>query len=574
MLREDFSEIFGYLACNADSCSINTNGTLITPKVARLLKYPGTKLVSLYGANARVHDYITRNPGSFDLMISGLRYLKEAGVDFIVNIIPLKSNYHQFKQMLGLAESLSKYQQIGAAWLWFSAQGDSARNREIARQRLTPKARLKLDLPDVAYEDWTNNRNGCEHCSSEIKKRSSFACVDELNFFYINPYGKMTVCCLMQDPKMYYDLRKGSFKQGWEDFIPSRFSGPDKSREYRNNCGSCTLRQDCSWCPVFGYLEHSRFSAKVEYLCRQAKQRRQYKSDWRAAHRRYYKIANLTIQLDSDRPITKNTFQNKFKSFRSSQPGKDVVYIRHSFHLPDIKKEFLTKRVYQKTPWSIYRYGDSWIYLRIPAGLKNSKIIQVAVFNNNYTRGWIYSSPEGTFLKDNSRSLTFMTTDQIFLAQILANRQGCFFHSCGVNLNQQGLLFPGCSGAGKTTLARMLKARAEILCDDRIILRAQGSGFKIYGTWSHGELAEISANCAPLKAILFLVKSDRNRILPISSKKEKIARLLGCLVRPLATVDWWGKSISLIKKVAAEVPCYVLEFDRSGEIVDLLQKLR
>ncbi|MCK7525090.1 MAG: hypothetical protein MZV64_49535 [Ignavibacteriales bacterium] len=40
--------------------TLNTNGTLITPAIARLLRRTGTKLVALYGATAAVHDAVTR----------------------------------------------------------------------------------------------------------------------------------------------------------------------------------------------------------------------------------------------------------------------------------------------------------------------------------------------------------------------------------------------------------------------------------------------------------------------------------------------------------------------------------
>jgi MoaA/NifB/PqqE/SkfB family radical SAM enzyme len=47
MLRPDFPEIFDYLTKKAISYTLNTNGTLITPAIARLLKWKGSKLVAL-----------------------------------------------------------------------------------------------------------------------------------------------------------------------------------------------------------------------------------------------------------------------------------------------------------------------------------------------------------------------------------------------------------------------------------------------------------------------------------------------------------------------------------------------
>ena len=48
MLRPDFTEIFDYITCKAVSYSINTNGTLITPAIARKLKLKGTKMIALW----------------------------------------------------------------------------------------------------------------------------------------------------------------------------------------------------------------------------------------------------------------------------------------------------------------------------------------------------------------------------------------------------------------------------------------------------------------------------------------------------------------------------------------------
>jgi hypothetical protein len=78
----------------------------------------------------------------------------------------------------------------------------------------------------------------------------------------------------------------------------------------------------CLWCPVFGYLEHRRFSAKVEYLCSVVRESRKLKEARKRDHRRYYQIAGITIQVESDLPITDATFSPKFKCFEMISPAK------------------------------------------------------------------------------------------------------------------------------------------------------------------------------------------------------------------------------------------------------------
>jgi len=572
MLRPDFPEVFDYLTRNFVSYSLNTNGTLITPEIAKLMKRKGSKMVALYGATAKVHDHITRNPGSFEATMRGFRYLKEAGAGFTVQLIPMKDNYHHFKKMIKLAESLSKHYRVGAAWLYLSAYADKERNTEIKRQRLPPKEVVELDKPDLSYEEWIKKENGGCHQATNCEYLF-FSCVNNRRDFHIDPYGRMTFCCFIKDPSLRYDLRKGSFQDCWDNFIPSLAARIKVTEEYKNNCGSCDLRKDCRICPVYSYLEHRDFNKKVEYLCAVARENSKFKENWQKNHRRYFKIADITVQVESDLPIKDNTFHPKFKLFEVAGPGEDTISIRHHFSLPDLDGKDFGKEVYRKAPWAIYKNNSSWIYLGISPTQGDKSLYRVATFNSDHTRSRIYNDREETFIKGGLNSLTLFASDQVLLARVLADRQGCYLHSCGVNFEGNGLLFVGHSEAGKSTMATMLKGKAEILCDDRMIVRRQADDFKIYGTWSHGDVPDVSANSAALKAIMFLEKSDENRVIPIEDKKEITKRLLSCLIKPFVTVDWWEKTLSLVEKISGQVPCYVLKFDKSGRAADLLKKL-
>ena len=571
MLRPDFAEIFDYITSKSISYSINTNGTLITPKIAQLMKRKGSKMVVLYGATAEVHDHITRNPGSFEAAMQGFNYLKEAGAGFTVQLIPMRDNYFQWDQMQTLAQSLSPHWRCGAPWLYLSAYGDQDRNQEIKRQRLSTREVVELDKPDLSYKEWMDTEQAHTYLHSQ-DDRLFASCIANRRDFHIDPYGFMTFCGFIKDPAMLYNLRKGSFKECWEDFIPSLADKVHGGREYLENWGSCEFRKDCRWCPVYGYLEHGRFSAPVGHLCAVAKENGKFKKDWEKNHRRYYQCAGITIQLDSDLPITESTFHPKFKLFEVNGPGEDTITIRHHFGLPDLNGQNLGKEVYRKPPWASYKKGDSWIYTGIFPTRGDESIHTVAVFNHAHTRVRIYNNQtrEESFRKGDLHSLTLFPTDQILLARVLADREGCCLHSSGVILDGNGLLFVGHSDAGKSTIATMLRGKTELLCDDRNIVRRLTEGYKVYGTWSHGDVPDVSPSSAPLKAILFLEQAPENRIIPVDDRKEITRRLLACLIRPFETADWWDKTLGLVEKMAREVPCYVLKFDKSGDVVDLI----
>ena len=572
MLRPDFPEIFDYITSKSFSYSLNSNGTLITPKIARLLRKKGSRMISIYGATAEIHDYITRNEGSFDATMRGFAYLKEAGVSFIVQVVPMKDNYHQLNDMVDLAKKLGGHWRFGASWLYLSADGDPEKNRQIKCERLAARQTIELDNPDVYYEEqMAQEEHRYYYFTGD--DRVFAPCIAGRRDFHLDPYGQMSFCAFIKEPELRYDLRKGSFQECWDDFIPSLADKVRGGEEYLENCAKCDLRNDCAWCPVYGYLEHGRFSAKVEYLCKITHEKAKYKEEWKKTHRRYYQVAGVTLQVDGEIPIQENTFHPKFDRFLVKNPGDDVVVLRHHFYIRDLDDVYLGKEVYRTGSWAVYRRTDTWIYVGLPSK-EGASPRQVVVFNDDYTKAEIYNPDESYFNREGGlESISFFTDDRILLAQIMARRNGLCFHSGGVSLNGSGILFPGQANAGKTTIVGMLKDEAEIMSDDMVITRKSADGFKIYGSWIFGQIPETSPASAELSAIVFLAKDTANRLVPIKDRKEVVERLLTCLVKPLTTKDWWERILPLVEDLAARVPAYMLHFDKTGGATELLKDI-
>jgi len=285
---------------------------------------------------------------------------------------------------------------------------------------------------------------------------------------------------------------------------------------------------------------------------------------------RYFRIAGVTIQVEADLPITDRTFDKKFDSFRVEDRGADTVVLHHHFSLPEVNVADLGRGVYRKPPWAIYRRDGSWVYLGISA---NSDLHRVAVFNDGHSRGTIYNPDEEWFRRGGLDALTLFPSDQILLARLLPDRQACFLHASGMVVNGQGLLFVGHSGEGKSTMVSMLREEGEILCDDRAIVRRWPDRFRVHASWSHVAAPKVSAADAPLRAILFLEKTDTNRLERLEDRKAIVRRLPFFLIKPLVTADWWEKVLGLVETMAREVPVYRLQFDRSGGVKDVLKPL-
>jgi MoaA/NifB/PqqE/SkfB family radical SAM enzyme len=612
MLREDFAELFEHMTGKAKRYSLNTNGTLLTPELAALLTRRGSKMVAVYGATAEVYDKVTRNPGGFEALVQGLSYLKEAGAGFTVQLIPMRENWHQWEQMLEFARSWSRQYRIGAPWLFMSAGHDAARNAEIARQRLDPVDVVALDAP-VASQQPAEADEGAEPSLRDDLLYA--ACIETRRSFHVDPYGGLTFCGFVKDPAMRFDLRAGmsvaesgaaglgaeaaqrgsippdAVRIAWEEFIPGLAGEVRGGEEYRAACGACALRPSCRWCDVYGYLEHGRHGAKVEHLCAVAREAEEFKVNWMRQHRRFYEVGGVTVQVESDLPITDETFHRKFERFRREGPGDDTVVVRHHFGLPERDGADGAEEIYRRPPWAIYRKGPkaaprAFVYHGISPSAEDRSLHRIAVFNADHTRGEIYNDDtrSSLWLPGGLASLTMFPSDQILLARLMADRDACFLHSGAVSIDGQGLLFAGHSEAGKSTTMLMLSdalgERLEILCDDRTGVRrgprgfAGGApGFYVHGTWSHGDVPNVSGAGVPLRAILFLEQSAFNEIVPMEDRNDALKRLLATLIRPMVTADWWEKEMDVVERIVAEVPCAVMRFDRTGAVVPAVEGL-
>lgn len=196
-----------------------------------------------------------------------------------------------------------------------------------------------------------------------------------------------------------------------------------------------------------------------------------------------------------------------------------------------------------------------------------------AVWTDSYRTGNVYHLSPEKWLNGNLEALTAMTTDQILIASLLADRQGFLLHSGGIKLWGKGFVFIGQSDAGKSTTVEMLQQYGEILCDDRIVVRNIDGEQRIYGTWFHGTCPQVSPASAPLQALCFIEQADTNEAIPITDKQEILRRLLPRIVKPLADAEWWEKTLATVDELVRTVPAYLLRRDLSGKVVDVLRSL-
>lgn len=161
--------------------------------------------------------------------------------------------------------------------------------------------------------------------------------------------------------------------------------------------------------------------------------------------------------------------------------------------------------------------------------------------------------------------------DQVILMHYLAKRRGLVVHCAGLGIGNRICIFPGRSGAGKSTVADLLRGHDDIglLSDDRILLRGENDGIVAYGTPWPGDAGIAVNRSAPLAGIYFLNQAGKNRLVELR-RSEALNRLL-----PVASIPWYdrgvlGDVLDFCGEVVTSVPVFELQFARDGRLGEFL----
>ncbi len=109
LLRKDLYDAIKRANDNGMLCTIASNGTLMTKKIAEKLAKAGIKRVEigLDGAKAETHDFLRNKSGSFEATIRGIRNCAEVGFDELATTMTLHSkNANELEETMDLAEKL------------------------------------------------------------------------------------------------------------------------------------------------------------------------------------------------------------------------------------------------------------------------------------------------------------------------------------------------------------------------------------------------------------------------------------------------------------------------------------
>jgi radical SAM protein with 4Fe4S-binding SPASM domain len=257
LLRSDFVEIYLHMKKRGLLLSLFTNGTLITPRIADLFaEWPPLLVeISIYGSTPAVYGQVTGDPHSYRRCILGIERLLDRKVRLRLKTVPITLNFEDMGRMRNLAARYG----LDLGWdplVNCRVDGD---DRPTA-VRLSPAHIVALEKEEpkrvTHYVKVFQDRAYAE------PRKEFFTCGAYHFSFHIDPYGNLLPCMLIRWPA--YNLRDGTFRQGWYDSFPAM---RNRTRTKALACDTCQFNAACDLCVGWAQLETKDPEGMVPFLC-------------------------------------------------------------------------------------------------------------------------------------------------------------------------------------------------------------------------------------------------------------------------------------------------------------------
>jgi hypothetical protein len=162
-----------------------------------------------------------------------------------------------------------------------------------------------------------------------------------------------------------------------------------------------------------------------------------------------------------------------------------------------------------------------------------------------------------------------------YIIYFILNGNGTFMHACGISDRNNGYIFTGPSGYGKSTIAKLSSPRT-VLCDEMILLKKDKCGRKIvFGTPFVGESAAVNRG-VPCRGIYFIEQSTADELLPISRMAGVITLMKEGMMgnflslRGIQDIFPHGNFLTLLLDLLEGIPCYRLRFKKDNSFWRLI----
>jgi hypothetical protein len=276
-----------------------------------------------------------------------------------------------------------------------------------------------------------------------------------------------------------------------------------------------------------------------------------------------FKIGDISLALDGEPRIKKSEIREAYRPFISRDPSN--IALRMHMGSPKIP---VGEKIFDSLPiWALYRHNGSLIINLFEKmnGLKRSLWI-----SQDFNQADLYfTEPNGSFLDP-----FFGPTIELLMVNCLARVGSIIVHACGIDYRGKGLLFAGESGAGKSTLTKIWNKEngAEILSDDRIIIRKRNDQYWMYGTPWHGDARFASPAKVKLEKVFFIKHGSANSVKEVAGSFP-VLQFLKASFPPYWDKNYMEFAMEFFNDLVAAVPCRELSFVPDDGVVEFVDSL-
>lgn len=269
-LRKDLQQIYEGIATMGYRITLYTNGSLVTPQIAKWLGRipPSMVSVTLYGASEDTYGVVCGMPQGFGMTVRGIDALLEEGVKVEIKTTVIHSNYRDYEKMAmlamerGIELSVVDYISPRREGSFSDPVGSRLTPAELARyvHYVDEYRRLHNMGSDAAKVDGIEMD---EKMVEDEKFRSSadaFRCAAGKCAFWVSWDGRLLPCGLLDEPSAL--PFESGFANAWEELKDKCRAVPDCK-----DCKSCELLGKCRFCPARLKAETGYFDKAASYFC-------------------------------------------------------------------------------------------------------------------------------------------------------------------------------------------------------------------------------------------------------------------------------------------------------------------
>ncbi|MGI9952950.1 putative heme d1 biosynthesis radical SAM protein NirJ2 [Moorellaceae bacterium AZ2] len=252
LLRPDLLELVGYASSRGLRVVLGTNGTLLTPDLARELRRAGARVVgiSLDSCKPEKHDRLRRKAGAWQEALDGMEACRSAGLPFQVHTTVFDWNREELEELTDLAVSLGAK---GHHFFFLVPTGRAATLEEEALRAEEYEATIR----GILRKQQQVNIELKPTCAPQFMRLAremglslpySRGCLAGIAYCLVGPRGDLQPCA-------YLNLKIGNVREIPLDRLwrESEVLRQLRGQQYGGVCSRCRYRSLCGGCRARAY---------------------------------------------------------------------------------------------------------------------------------------------------------------------------------------------------------------------------------------------------------------------------------------------------------------------------------